>query len=58
MVHCFAWAVKHREDVMSLGSNAKCKVKVECNISMHQAIRSQVISAMGYTKIFNVSNLI
>ena len=38
MVRCFACAVKHRKDVMSLGSNVKRKVKVKCNTSMHQPI--------------------
>ena len=42
MVHCFACAVKHREDVMSLGSNAKRKVKVKCNTLMHQAIKKKI----------------
>ena len=31
MVHCFACAAKHGEDVMSLGSNAKRKVEVKCS---------------------------
>ena len=32
-----AWAIKHKEDV-SLVSNSKHKVKVNCNASMHLAI--------------------